>query len=136
MFLFVHSRYVLAMGEQMPGWCLLVIVQVTQAAAAMPLRVQRIDSTLEQLETGDLKLRVRVLESERAARRAGVMQVATINTIAAVGMLDIGTQLALHGGLEFAAGACYSLAGLFAAFVAFGFKRVERLDKFEKEIRG
>lgn len=31
--------------------------EVTQAAAAMPLRVRRIDSTLEQLETGNLKLR-------------------------------------------------------------------------------
>lgn len=109
---------------------------MTQAAAAMPLRVQRIDNTLEQLETGNLKLRVRVLEGERAARRAGVLQVATINTIAAVGLLDVGTQLALHGGLEFAAGTCYSLAGLFAVFVVLGFKRVQRLDKFEKQIRG
>lgn len=32
-------------------------LQVTQAAAAMPLRVRRIDSVLEQLEAGDLKLR-------------------------------------------------------------------------------
>jgi predicted unusual protein kinase regulating ubiquinone biosynthesis (AarF/ABC1/UbiB family) len=45
------------------------------AAAAMPQRVQRIESTLQQLESGDLKLRVRVLEAERAARRGGVMQV-------------------------------------------------------------
>eukprot|EP00878_Enallax_costatus_P036266 GHUV01040676.1.p2 GENE.GHUV01040676.1~~GHUV01040676.1.p2 ORF type:complete len:103 (-),score=22.51 GHUV01040676.1:527-835(-) len=102
----------------------------------MPLRVRRIDNTLEQLETGNLKLRVRVLEGERAARRAGVLQIATINTVAAVGLLDVGTQLALHGGLEFAAGTCYSVAALLAVFVALGFKRVQRLDKFEKEIRG
>ncbi|KAF8066232.1 ABC1K7 [Scenedesmus sp. PABB004] len=93
--------------------------EVTQAAAAMPLRVARIDSTLEQLETGDLKLRV-----------------ATINTVATVGLLNVGTQLALHGGLEAGAGACFALAGLSAVFVALGFKRVQRLDKFEKEIRG
>lgn len=31
--------------------------------------------TLEALEGGDLKLRVRVLESERADRRSGLMQV-------------------------------------------------------------
>lgn len=116
--------------------CLPYLLQVTQAAAAMPLRVARIDSTLEQLETGNLKLRVRVLEGERAARRQGVLQVATINTIAAVGLLDVGTQLALHGGQEFAAGACYSLAALFSVFVTLGFKRVQRLDKFEKDIRG
>ncbi len=46
-----------------------------QAAAAMPSRIARIDATLAQLEAGDLKLRVRVLEGERAARRAGVLQV-------------------------------------------------------------
>jgi hypothetical protein len=34
-----------------------LVLQVTQAAAAMPLRVRRIDNTLEQLETGNLKLR-------------------------------------------------------------------------------
>jgi hypothetical protein len=45
------------------------------AAAAVPQRVARIDSTLAQLESGDLKLRVRVLEAERAARRSGVVQV-------------------------------------------------------------
>lgn len=110
--------------------------EVTQAAAAMPLRVRRIDSTLEQLETGNLKLRVRVLEGERAARRAGVMQVAIINSIGAVGLLDVGTQLALHGGLEGPAGLCYALSSVFGVFVALGFKRVQRLDKFEKEIRG
>jgi hypothetical protein len=78
-----------------------------------------------------------VLEGERAARRAGVMQVATINTIAAVGLLDIGTQLALHGdGLEGPAALCYALSTVFGVFVALGFKRVQRLDKFEKEIRG
>eukprot|EP00879_Flechtneria_rotunda_P001676 GHRR01001836.1.p1 GENE.GHRR01001836.1~~GHRR01001836.1.p1 ORF type:complete len:739 (+),score=239.78 GHRR01001836.1:270-2486(+) len=110
--------------------------EVTQAAAAMPLRVARIDNMLEQLEIGDLKLRVRVLEGERAARKAGVLQIATINTIAAVGFFDVGTQLALHGGLEVAAGGCYALSLLFGVFIALGFKRVQRLDKFEKEIRG
>jgi hypothetical protein len=49
--------------------------ELTSAAAAMPLRVQRMDSLLAAMEAGELKLRVRVLEAERAARRAGVMQV-------------------------------------------------------------
>lgn len=45
------------------------------AAAAMPLRIRRMESTMAQLEAGDLKLRVRVLEGERADRRAAVLQV-------------------------------------------------------------
>ena len=61
---------------------------------------------------------------------------ATINTIAAVGLLDVGTQLALHGGLQGPAALCYTLSVVFGVFVALGFKRVKNLDKFEKEIRG
>ncbi len=37
--------------------------------------MQRIDAVLKQLETGDLKLRVRALEVERAARRSSILQV-------------------------------------------------------------
>ena len=46
-----------------------------EAAAAMPLTVQRAGATLQALEEGDVKLRVRVMESERADRRQNVMQV-------------------------------------------------------------
>ena len=42
---------------------------------AVPSRVERMSGTLSKLETGDLKLRVRVMESERAAYKANVMQV-------------------------------------------------------------
>lgn len=45
------------------------------AAAAMPRRIAKIESTLGNIYDGDVKLRVRVLESERAARRATIMQV-------------------------------------------------------------
>ena len=47
------------------------------AAAAMPLAVQKAGATLAALEAGDIKLRVRVLESERADRRQGVLQVSS-----------------------------------------------------------
>lgn len=39
-------------------------------------RVQKMDETLQQLRGGDLKLRVRALELERAARRSSILQVA------------------------------------------------------------
>ena len=38
-------------------------------------RVQRIDAVLRELQTGDLKLRVRALEVERASRRSSILQV-------------------------------------------------------------
>lgn len=53
--------------------------------------------------------RVRVLEGERTARRTGVMQVATINAIACVGLLNVGTQLALAGQTTGAQGLGFSL---------------------------
>lgn len=46
-----------------------------QAALEMPSRVEQMSSTLSGLEAGDIKLRVRALEVERAARRASIMQV-------------------------------------------------------------
>ncbi len=44
---------------------------LTQNAAAMPVRIQRIDSLLEQLEAGDLKLRVRDGAAVKGARGEG-----------------------------------------------------------------
>lgn len=38
-------------------------------------RVAHMDAFITDLENGDVKLRVRVLEAERAARRAGILQV-------------------------------------------------------------
>lgn len=49
-----------------------------QATAAMPQRVEQMSSTLSGLEGGEIKLRVRALEVERAARRASIMQVCTV----------------------------------------------------------
>lgn len=49
--------------------------RLVAAAAAMPGTVAAAGATLAALEAGDLKLRVRVLESERADRRQGVLQV-------------------------------------------------------------
>ena len=102
----------------------------------MPTRIGRIDSTLTQLEAGDIKLRVRVLEGERAARRSGILQLATLNTIAAVGLLNVGVQFALHGDLEGPATLCVGLSSVFGGLVLAGLKRVQRLDKFEKDMRG
>ncbi len=49
----------------------------TTLTLAIPLSVSAkpLQSTMAQLEAGDLKLRVRVLEGERADRRSGVVQV-------------------------------------------------------------
>lgn len=106
-----------------------------QAAAAMPLRVARIENTISQLETGDLKLRVRVLEGERAARRAGVMQSATLSAVGSMGLLNVGVQLALSG-RSAAAGGVMAAAGVCAVLVLLSMRRVRRLDKYEDAVKG
>ncbi|GBF95524.1 hypothetical protein Rsub_07874 [Raphidocelis subcapitata] len=108
--------------------------ELGQAAAAMPTRVAAISETMDQITAGDLKLRVRDLEGERAARRAGIMQAVTLNTVAGMGLLNVGTQLALSG-RGGAAGAVMAVAGALGVLVLLGLKRVQRLDKFEKDLR-
>ncbi|MCO5610145.1 hypothetical protein L7F22_064380 [Adiantum nelumboides] len=71
--------------------------EARDAAVAMPMRIQRIDDLLQQLEAGDFKLRVRVLEAERAARRASVLQTATVYAVAAGTLLNVGVSLTGQG---------------------------------------
>ena len=56
-------------------------VDLGQATAAMPQRVEQMSSTLSGLEGGEIKLRVRALEVERAARRASIMQVCVLQVL-------------------------------------------------------
>lgn len=63
-----------------------------------------------------------------------ILQVATLNTVAGVGLMNVGVQLALAG-REGAGGACFALAGVFGVLVLLALRRVQRLDKFEKDLK-
>uniref|UniRef100_A0A0D6QWG2 ABC1 atypical kinase-like domain-containing protein n=1 Tax=Araucaria cunninghamii TaxID=56994 RepID=A0A0D6QWG2_ARACU len=106
---------------------------VRDATVSMPYRIQRIDEFIQQLERGDLKLRVRVFEAERAARKASVMQMATIYTVLGGTLLNTGAMLSSQGMQNFAI-VSYVGAGLFTILVVRAMKRVQILDKFEKMI--
>lgn len=98
--------------------------QARSNTMSMPYRVQRIEEFVKQLEVGDLKLRVRVLEvrylfayllnvflfrsfynhwifqihqSERAARKATIMQWATVYTVMGGTLLNIGVTVSTQG---------------------------------------
>jgi predicted unusual protein kinase regulating ubiquinone biosynthesis (AarF/ABC1/UbiB family) len=113
-------------------------------AAAMPRRLARIDGVVASLEAGDLQLRVRDLAGERAARRAGVVAASSLNAAGALGFLNLGALLSLaatdgveaHAALAGPAAACLALSAVFGVLVLRGFRRVKRLDSFEKRIRG
>lgn len=104
-----------------------------EATISMPYKIQRIDEFIQQLDAGDIKLRVRVLEAERAARRASVMQMATIHTVLGSTLLNVGVTLTAQGMENFAT-VSYIGAGLFTILFVRAMRRVQRLDKFEKQI--
>eukprot|EP00891_Asterochloris_glomerata_P009842 jgi/Astpho2/9842/e_gw1.00149.52.1_t len=109
--------------------------QVGADALAMPGRVERISATLNSLEAGDTKLRVRALEVERAAKRASVMQMVTIQSISVAACLNIGTQLALSGRVGISS--VPFIASAVSGFLVYsGLRRVKRIDKFNKNITG
>ncbi|WCJ37359.1 Protein kinase superfamily protein [Euphorbia peplus] len=99
----------------------------------MPSRVQRIEEFVKQLETGDLKLRVRVLESERAARKATVLQMATMYTVLGGTLLNLGVTFTSQGSQMIANGSFLG-AGVFLTLLIRSMQRVKKLDKFEKMI--
>lgn len=100
---------------------------------SMPYRIQRIEETVKQLESGDLKLRVRVLESERAARKATILQFATMYTVLGGTLLNLGVTLSTQA-YQVAANGSFIGAGVFMLLFARSMQRVKRLDKFEKMI--
>uniref|UniRef100_A0ACD5XQY1 Uncharacterized protein n=1 Tax=Avena sativa TaxID=4498 RepID=A0ACD5XQY1_AVESA len=93
--------------------------------------VIRAFSTLEgQLESGDLKLRVRVLESERAARKANILQMATMYTAMSGTLLNIGVTMGSQGN-QLVANGSFVGAGVFLVLLVASLRRVKKLDKFE-----
>ncbi|KAL5126146.1 Protein ACTIVITY OF BC1 COMPLEX KINASE 7, chloroplastic [Glycine soja] len=76
----------------------------TTYTMSMPYRVQRIEEFTKQLEAGDLKLRVRVLESERAARKATGLQMATMYTVLGGTLLNLGITMSSQGNITIANG--------------------------------
>ncbi|XVF71721.1 hypothetical protein PTKIN_Ptkin12aG0062400 [Pterospermum kingtungense] len=100
---------------------------------SMPYRVQRIEEIVKQLESGDLRLRVRVLESERAARKATILQMATMYTVLGGTLLNLGVTLTSQGSQIIANGSFLG-AGVFLTLFLRSMQRVKKLDKFEKMI--
>ncbi|KAK4768416.1 hypothetical protein SAY87_003557 [Trapa incisa] len=99
----------------------------------MPYRVQRIEEFVNQLEAGDLKLRVRVLEAERAARKATILQMATMYTVFGGTLLNLGVSLSSQGN-QFITNGSFVGAGVFLTLFLRSMQRVKKLDKFEKLI--
>lgn len=111
------------------GWRPIDLSQAIQT----PRNVARLDATLQKMEQGDLKLRVRNLEAERSFKRMELVQANMAYALAASAFLNMGIVLMQAGvagaPLSLAARGALGVAGLFGVQVPIGLLKVTSLDK-------
>ncbi|MGP0128865.1 MAG: AarF/UbiB family protein [cyanobacterium endosymbiont of Rhopalodia musculus] len=72
------------------------VVQVSNTALGLP---RRIDDTIEKLDRGDIRVRVRSVESDRLLRRLGMIQMGTNYTILTSALVISAALLFVNGSL-------------------------------------
>lgn len=113
------------------GWRPIDIANTVQA----PRKVANLESIVTKMEQGDLKLRVRVLESEREFKRMNIIQQNIATAIAASTFLNVGLILSAvavgnpAGQVTLAARAALAMAGIFGLQVPVGVLKLKGLDK-------
>ncbi|XP_030463252.2 protein ACTIVITY OF BC1 COMPLEX KINASE 8, chloroplastic isoform X1 [Syzygium oleosum] len=98
-------------------------------------RVEKLAEIIQRLEQGDLKLRVRTLESERAFQRVAAVQKTVGNAVAAGSLMNLATILYLNS-IRAPALAASVLCAFFGFQVLFGLIKVKKLDQRERLITG
>jgi predicted unusual protein kinase regulating ubiquinone biosynthesis (AarF/ABC1/UbiB family) len=99
--------------------------QVSSTALGLP---RRIEDTIEKLERGDLRLRVRSIESDRILRRMSSIQLGTNYTLLISAFTLSATILFVNGKVWLALGVTFV-----AAIAAFALIRLlRRLDRFDR----
>eukprot|EP00897_Mesotaenium_endlicherianum_P006791 jgi/Mesen1/613/ME000108S10769 len=102
---------------------------------AFPNRIEKLSTVINQLEQGELKLRVRTLESERQFKRVAVMQQAIGQGVMAAALFNIATVLHLNARAHWASSA-FAASAFFALQLAACLFKVKKLDEREKLITG
>ncbi|OIT26860.1 PREDICTED: uncharacterized protein LOC109214760 [Nicotiana attenuata] len=98
-------------------------------------RVERLAEIIQRLEQGDLKLRVRALESERAFQRVAAVQKTIGSAVAAGSLVNLATMLYLNS-IRMPSIMAYAVCAFFGFQVLFGLLKVKKLDEREKLITG
>lgn len=98
-------------------------------------RVERLAEIIQRLEQGDLKLRVRALESERAFQRVAVVQTTIGSAVAAGTLINLGTILYVNA-IRVPSIIAYTVCAFFGFQVLFGILKVKKLDQQERLITG
>ncbi|MGL6338634.1 MAG: ABC1 kinase family protein [Waterburya sp.] len=99
--------------------------QVGTTALGLP---RRIDDTIDKLERGDLRVRVRSIESERVMRRLSAIQLGTNYTVLVSAFLICATLL-LVGGYKILAAIAATIALLPGWALLRLLKRLDRIDR-------
>lgn len=98
-------------------------------------RVEKLASIIQRLEQGDLKLRVRALESERAFQRVAAVQKTIGSGVAAGSLVNLATLLYLNS-VRIPSIIAYTACAFFGFQVLFGLLKVKKLDERERLITG
>ncbi|KAF3784114.1 Uncharacterized protein EJ110_NYTH15564 [Nymphaea thermarum] len=98
-------------------------------------RVEKLAEIIERLEQGDLKLRVRALETERAFKRVAAVQRTVGSAVVAGSLANLATILHFNA-VKFPATIAYTLCVFFGVQVLFGLLKVKKLDQQEALITG
>ncbi|XP_051115363.1 protein ACTIVITY OF BC1 COMPLEX KINASE 7, chloroplastic-like [Andrographis paniculata] len=102
---------------------------------SMPYRIQRIEEIVKQLESGDIKLRVRVLESERAARKSTILQMGTIYLLLGGTLMNLGLTFSMGlRGTPFISIGLFVGASIFILLFIHSIRRVKRIENIESMI--
>ncbi|XP_031495034.1 protein ACTIVITY OF BC1 COMPLEX KINASE 8, chloroplastic [Nymphaea colorata] len=98
-------------------------------------RVEKLAEIIERLEQGDLKLRVRALETERAFKRVAAVQRTVGSAVVAGSLANLATILHFNA-VKFPAMIAYTFCVFFGVQVLFGLLKVKKLDQQEALITG
>jgi len=102
------------------------------AVVTQPRQVAYMTNVIKKLEQGDLKLRTRSLESERAFERQQLVQSAQGKLIVASALANAGIALTMGAGPLIASRLAFSLAVFFALQFPIGLLKVRSFDKKSK----
>ncbi len=86
-------------------------------------------------ERGDLKLRVRALEAERALNRVQAWQQVIASALVASTLVNVGTVLSVSA-LAAGATASFTGAALFGIMMLSGFLKVKNMERKERALSG
>ena len=100
-----------------------------------PNMIEDTYSTIQQLERGDLKLRVRALEAERALTRMTTMQKAMMTAVLASMLVNVGTVLSVSA-MGAAATASFTGAGFCGLLTLVSMFKVRVAEKKEAQLTG